>query len=228
MSGFGTPAYDVSHLLGGAVLLLSFVLLYQRRIGAVISAFAVQGGLLALAAAWQGFVQGAPGLYVTAVIAFGAKAVLIPLALRFLVGRLGQHRMVETALGIGGSLLAAIGLVGLSVLVVLPVTASSGNPLARVDLTIALSVVLLGMLMMISRRNAVSQVIGLLSLENGLVLGAIGVAGMPLVVELSTAALVLMVAMVAAVVVFQIRERLDTLDTTFLDRVRGETPPGES
>lgn len=219
---FGTPAYDVSHLLGGGVLLLSFVMLYQRRIGAVINAFAVQGALLAAAAAWQGWVQDAPGLYVTAAIAFGAKAVAIPLAFRLLLGRLGQHKAVETAPGMGATLAAAIGLVGLAVLVVLPVTAGGATPLARVDLTIALSVVLLGMLAMIARRNAISQVIGLLSLENGLILAAIGVVGMPLVVELSTAALVLMLAVVAAVVVFQIRDRLDTLDTSILDRQRGD------
>jgi hydrogenase-4 component E len=219
---FGTPAYDVSHLLGGGVLLLSFVMLYQRRIGAVISAFAAQGALLAVAAAWQGWVQDAPGLYVTAAIAFGAKAVAIPLAFRLLLGRLGQHKAVETAPGMGATLAAAIGLVGLAVLVVLPVTAGGATPLARVDLTIALSVVLLGMLAMIARRNAISQVIGLLSLENGLILAAIGVVGMPLVVELSTAALVLMLAVVAAVVVFQIRDRLDTLDTSILDRQRGD------
>jgi hydrogenase-4 component E len=219
---FGTPAYDISHLLGGGVLLLSFVMLYQRRIGAVINAFAVQGALLAAAAAWQGWVQDAPGLYVTAVIAFGAKAVAIPLAFRLLLGRLGQHKAVETAPSMSATLAAAIGLVGLAVLVVLPVTAGGATPLARVDLTIALSVVLLGMLAMIARRNAISQVIGLLSLENGLILAAIGVVGMPLVVELSTAALVLMLAVVAAVVVFQIRDRLDTLDTSILDRQRGD------
>lgn len=219
---FGTPAYDVSHLLGGGVLLLSFVMLYQRRIGAVINAFAVQGALLAAAAAWQGWVQDAPGLYITAAIAFGAKAVAIPLAFRLLLGRLGQHKAVETSPGLGVTLAAAIGLVGLAVLVVLPVTAGGATPLARVDLTIALSVVLLGMLAMIARRNAISQVIGLLSLENGLVLAAIGVVGMPLVVELSTAALVLMLAVVAAVVVFQIRDRMDTLDTSILDRQRGD------
>jgi hydrogenase-4 component E len=219
---FGTPAYDISHLLGGGVLLLSFVMLYQRRIGAVINAFAVQGAALAAAAAWQGWVQDAPGLYITAAIAFGAKAVAIPLAFRLLLGRLGQHKAVETSPGLGITLGAAIGLVGLAVLVVLPVTAGGATPLARVDLTIALSVVLLGMLAMIARRNAISQVIGLLSLENGLILAAIGVVGMPLVVELSTAALVLMLAVVAAVVVFQIRDRMDTLDTSILDRQRGD------
>ena len=60
------------------MLLLSFVLLYQRRVAAVINALAMQGALLAAAAAWQGCVQGAPQLYLTALIAFAAKAVLDP------------------------------------------------------------------------------------------------------------------------------------------------------
>lgn len=218
---FGQLGYDVAHLLGGGVLLLSFVLLYQRRIGAVINAFATQGTLLALAAAWQAHAQGAPGLYVTAALALAAKGVLIPLALHAIVRRLDLHRTVETALGIGPSLVAGVGLVALSILVVLPAT-EGARALAREDLALALSVVLLGMLMMITRRNALSQVIGLLSLENGLILAAVGVAGMPLVVELSTAALVLMVAVVAGVFAFQIRERFDTLDTGSLEEHRGE------
>ncbi|NKC32612.1 hydrogenase-4 component E [Falsiroseomonas selenitidurans] len=219
---FGSLPYDIAHLLGGAVLLMSFVLLYQRRLEAVIGAFAVQGALLAAAAFWQGFAQGAPHLYVTALLAFGAKALLIPLALRIALRRLGLHRTVETALGVGPSLLAAIALVGLSVLVVLPATAGQAQALTRENLALALSVVLLGMLMMIARRNAISQLIGLLSLENGLILAAIGVQGMPLVVELSTAALVLMLALVAGIFVFLLRDRLATLDTGDLARQRGE------
>lgn len=218
---FGQIGYDLSHLLGGGVLLLSFVLLYQRRIGAVINTFATQGTLLALAAAWQGWVQAAPGLYVTALLAFAAKGVLIPYALRRIVRRLDLHRTVETTLGIGPSMTAGVALAGLAMLAVLPATQGAGA-LAREDLALALSVVLLGMLMMITRRNAISQVVGLLSLENGLILAAVGVAGMPLVVELSTAALVLMVAVVAAVFAFEIRERFDTLDTGSLDEHRGE------
>jgi len=218
---FGQLGYDMAHLLGGGVLLMSFLLLYQRRIGAVINAFAMQGTLLALAAAWQAHAQGAPGLYVTALLALVAKGVLIPFALHGIVRRLDLHRTVEPALGIGPSLVAGVGLVALSILVVLPAT-EGARALAREDLALALSVVLLGMLMMITRRNALSQVIGLLSLENGLILAAVGVAGMPLVVELSTAALVLMVALVAGVFAFQIRARFDTLDTGSLEEHRGE------
>jgi hydrogenase-4 component E len=212
---FGQLPYDVAHLLGGAVLLLSFVLLYQRRISAVINAFATQGALLALAAAWQGYVQGATGLYVTAAIAFSAKAVLIPYALHRLVRRFNLQRGVDPALGIGASLIAGVALAGFAMLVVLPATAGQ-RALAREDLALALSVVLLGGLMMITRRNLISQVIGLLSLA------AVGVAGMPLVMELSTAALVLMLAVIAGVFALQMGESFQSLDTESLDTHRGE------
>ncbi|MDJ0386587.1 hydrogenase-4 component E [Roseomonas sp. E05] len=224
--GFGQLPYDVAHLLGGAVLLLSFVLLYQRRMAAVINAFATQGALLALAVAWQGWAQGAPGLYVTALVAAAAKAVLIPLALRALVRRFGLHRSAEPALGIGAGLIAGVALVALAILVVLPATTGAGA-LAREDLAMALSVVLLGMLMMITRRQAISQVIGLLSLENGLVLAAAGVRGLPLVVELSTAALVLVLAGVAGFFAFHLRARFESLDLSLLHRHRGERAEAE-
>lgn len=218
---FGQLPYDIAHLLGGAMLLVSFVLLYQRRVPAMVNALAAQGALLAAAAAWQGWVQGAPQLYLTALIALAAKGVLIPLALRALIRRFDLHRTVETALGIGPSLMAGVALVALAILVVLPVTAGA-MAIAREDLALALSVVLLGMLMMITRRNAILQVIGLMSMENGLILAAVGVAGMPLVVELSTAALVLVAFVVAGVFVFQIRERFDSVDIGFLEIHRGE------
>lgn len=218
---YGQLPYDIAHMLGGGVLLFSFVLLYQRRITAVINAFAMQGALVAFAAAWQGVTQDAAGLFLTAAIAFGAKAVAIPLVLRAMVRRLDLERGVETALGIGPSMIAGVGLAGLAILVVLPATGGV-HALAREDLALSLSVVLLGMLMMITRRNVIGQVIGLMSLENGLLLAAIGAAGMPLVVELSTAALVLVLAIVAAVIALEMRERLQSLDTHALQDHRGE------
>ena len=218
---FGQLPYYLAHVLGGAMLLLSFMLLYQRRVPAVIATLAMQGGVLAAAAAWQAQVQGAPQLYLTALIALVAKAVLIPLALRLLVRRFDLDRTVETALGIGASMLAGLALVALAILVVLPVTGGA-RTLAREDLALALSVVLLGMLMMITRRNAILQVAGLMSLENGLILAAVGVAGMPLVVELSTAALVLVVLVVGAVFLLMIRGEFASTDTALVERHRGE------
>ncbi len=221
--GFGVLAYDVAHLLGGAVLVLSFALLAQRRLSAVINLFAVQSAVLAAAAAWQGHVHHDPELYLTATITFAAKAVIVPLALRRIVRSFDIHRTVETAVGIGLSMMAAVGLVALSVLVVLPIgMQAAASALTREDLALALSVILLGLLMMIARRNAISQVVGFMSLENGLILAAVGVAGMPLVVELVVAVLVLVIFLVFGVFLFQIRERFDTLDTSHLDAARGE------
>ena len=84
--------------------------------------------------------------------------------------------------------------------------------LTREDLALALSVVLLGLLMMITRRNALTQVVGFMSLENGLILAAVSVAGMPLVVELSVAFLVMVAFIVFGVFFFRIRERFESLD----------------
>jgi uncharacterized membrane protein len=89
------------------------------------------------------------------------------------------------------------------------------------DLSFALSVILLGLLMMISRRNAVSQVVGFMALENGLMLAATGAKGMPLVVEISVAFSVLIAFIVIGIFLFRIRERFDTVDVQALDRFRG-------
>ena len=100
--------------------------------------------------------------------------------------------------------------------------AGTGDVVAREDIAFALGVVLLGLLMMITRYNAVTQVIGFMSLENGLILAATGARGMPLVVEISVAFSVLIAFIVFGVFVFRIRERFDTVDVTVLERFRGE------
>jgi hydrogenase-4 component E len=218
--GYGAFSYDLAHLLGGAILVLSFGLLYQRRVTSVITIYAAQAVMLAAAAAWQGWVQHSAHLYITALIALGAKGVVIPVALRRIVQRLRIHRAVETALGVFPSMALGVALVALSILVVLPTTIES-QTLTREDLATALSVVLLGLLVMITRRSALTQVIGFLSLENGLILAAVGLDGMPLVVELSVAILVLVAFVVFGVFFFRIREQFDSLDVSHLDRVGG-------
>jgi hydrogenase-4 component E len=214
-------AFDVSHLLAGGMVLISFVLLYQDRMFGLLKVFALHAVVLAASVAWQANVQAAPHLYLTAAIALAFKAIVIPVALHGIVVRLGIHRELETVVGIGPTMLFGMGLVALSIAVILPVTAEA-DPLAREDLAFALSVVLLGLLMMITRRNAVGQVIGFMSLENGLVLAATGAKGMPLVVEISIAFSILIAFIVIGIFLFRIRERFDTVDVGALDSFRGE------
>jgi hydrogenase-4 component E len=213
--------FDIAHLLAGSLVLVSFMMLYQDRLYALLNIFALHALLLALSVAWQAFIQQAPHLYVTAAIALIFKAIVIPVALHRIIKQLGIHRDIETAVGIGTTMLAGMGLVALSLVLMLRVT-SAADPLAREDLAFALSVVLLGLLVMVTRRNAVSQIVGFMSLENGLVLAATGAKGMPLVVEISVAFSILIAFIVIGVFLFRIRERFDTVDVGALDAYRGE------
>jgi hydrogenase-4 component E len=213
--------FDVSHLLAGGLVVVSFMLLYQDRLYALLNVYALHACTLALAVAWQAFIQDAPHLYVTATIALGFKAIVIPIALHRIIEKLGIHREIETVVGIGLTMMVGIGLVALSMVVMLRITGGA-TPIAREDLAFALAVVLLGLLIMVTRRNAVGQVIGFMSLENGLVLAATGAKGMPLVVEISVAFSILIAFIVIGIFLFRIRERFDTVDIGALDQFRGE------
>ena len=214
-------AFDVAHLLAGGLVLVSLMMLYQRRLYALLNVFALHAFVLALSVAWQAYIQNAPHLFITASIALVFKAIVIPVALHRMIVRLGIHREIETVGGMGLAMLVGLGLVALSTVVMLDVTAEA-DPLAREDLAFALSVVLLGLLLMVTRRNAVSQVVGFMSLENGLVLAATGAKGMPFVVEISVAFSILIAFIVIGIFLFRIRERFDTVDVQALDRFRGE------
>jgi hydrogenase-4 component E len=208
-------------MLAGALVLVSFVELYQDRLNALLNTYALHAFVLAISIAWQAYIQDAPELYAAAAITLGFKAAAIPLALHAIIRRLGIHREIETVVGIGLTMLFGICLVALAMVLMLRVTAAA-EPLAREDLAFALAVLLLGLLLMVSRRNAVSQVVGFMSLENGLVLAATGAKGMPLVVEVGIAFSILIAFIVIGIFLFRIRERFDTVDVHALDRHRGE------
>jgi len=187
----------------------------------LLNVFALHALVLALSVAWQAFIQDAPHLYVTAVIALVFKAIVIPVAL---------HRIVKPAWHSPGHRVGRgyrphhAGRDGAGRPLHGPDAAGhrEADPLAREDLAFALSVVLLGLLVMVTRRNAVSQVVGFMSLENGLVLAATGAKGMPLVVEISVAFSILIAFIVIGIFLFRIRERFDSVDVSALDHYRGE------
>jgi len=210
--------YPLAHLLGGLMLLCAFALLSQRRLSALITLYQFEAIILTAAAFWQGFAQHEVALYLTGLITLAIKAIALPIALRQIVHKFNMRRTVEVAMPIGLSMILGIALIGVAVLVVLPTTMNTVT-LTREDLAISLSIVLLGLLVMTTRRNAISQVIGFLSTENGLVLAAIGMPGMPFVAELSVALLVLMAFLVVGVFVFRIREHFDNLDVSGIEAI---------
>lgn len=176
--------------LGGAALVLSFVLLWQRRVRGCAAACALQGWAVALAAAWQGWTQAVPQLAVAAAVTLAVNGVLLPLALARAASRRGLPGAMEPALGALASLLLGFLAAALAVLAVRPARlggiASAGESLA-----VALAIVLLGLAMMIARRGTLPQAAGLLSMANGLVLAMAGMPGMPMAGQLCVAALAL-------------------------------------
>ena len=212
---------DISHFLAGAVLVFSFVLLYQARLFALLNVFAAQSVVLALAVAWQAHIQDASHLYITAALALVMKGIVIPFALKHIVRRMRIHRTIEAVVSVNLTLLLGVALTILSIMVVFPIAQSQAG-LTREDIAFALAIILLGMLMMITRRNAISQVIGFMALENGLVMAATGARGMPLVVEVSVAFSVLIAFFVFGIFIFRIRDHFDNIDIDALSGKRGD------
>lgn len=210
-----------SHFMAGSMVLLSFLLLYQDRLPPLINICATQALILSAAIVWQAKTQMESGLLVTALIAFVFKAIVIPLLLHKLVRSLRIHRTVETVVGIGPTMLAGMGLVALSMILMIR-AGSNIDLIAREDMAFSLSIILLGLLLMVTRHNAASQVVGFMSIENGLVLAATGAKGMPFVVETSVGFSILIAFIVIGVFLFRIRERFDTVDLEMIERFRGE------
>jgi hydrogenase-4 membrane subunit HyfE len=173
-------------VLGGVVLAASFGLLYQRRAGGLINACALQAWAVAAAAAWQGAAWEAPELIVVGCLVLAVGGVALPMALRRRARQAGPG--VVALPGIPASLLAATALVALAVLAS---ATMASPPLARGEIATGLSVVLLGLFTLASRRGGLGEAIGLAATANGLILGMVGVRGMPLVALWTLAVLAL-------------------------------------
>ena len=202
------------------LLLLSFAMLAQRRVVSLVNLLAVQGALLVAATLLLAWRTGQQHLYVSAGLTFGLKVVFLPWLLHRLIRRLQVYWDTEPLLNISGTMLMGLGVVVFAFGLAQPITQLASTS-TRSAIGIAVSVILLAFLMMITRRKAMSQVVGFLSLENGLFFGAMSATyGMPMVVELGVALDVLVAMLVLGVFFFQIREQFDSLDLHHLESLK--------
>ena len=208
------------NLLAAVLLLLAFAMLSQRRILSLINLFAAQGLVLFLATALVASITGQSHLYWSAGLTLLLKVLLLPWILHRLIRRLNVKWDVETLLNIPTTMLVGIVLVILAFNLAAPISQLAGT-MTRSTLGIAMASVLLSFLMMITRSKAVPQVVGFLSMENGLFFAATAaVYGMPMVVELGVALDVLVASLILGVFLFQIRERFDSVDTRHLEKLK--------
>ncbi|MEJ2345700.1 MAG: formate hydrogenlyase [Gammaproteobacteria bacterium] len=206
-------------VLAALVLFTSFVLLAQARLVSAIHAFAWQGALVAAVTTVVAATGYSHHLYFSALLTLVLKALVIPWMLHRQARRLDLERHVESLRRPSLVIMAAVALVIFSYWLVLPMVQQELT-FTRNIVAISLAVVLIGLLMMVFRQQAVAQVLGFMSMENGLFLAAVSAtAGMPLVVELGVAFDVLVAMVLFGVFFFQIRESIESLDVDRLNRL---------
>jgi hydrogenase-4 component E len=213
-------ATQILNLLASMLLLLTFAMLSQRRIISLINLYTLHGATLVAAATVVAFVTHDNHLYFSAGLTLVLKVVLIPWILHRLIRRLNVKWDVEHLINIPTTMLIGIVLVIVAFNVALPVARLSSS-IAHGTLGIALACILLSFMMMITRSKAVPQVIGFLSMENGLFFAATAATnGMPMVVELGIALDILVGILILGVFMFQIREQFDNLDIHNLETLK--------
>ncbi len=215
------PFYaQLINLFAALLLLLAFAMLTQRRILSLINLFAMQGLVLALSTLVVAYSTQNGHLYVSAAVTLGVKVLLLPWGLHWLIKKLNVRWDVETMINIPTTMLIGIVLVIFAFNLAAPISQFAGT-VTKSTLGIATACILLAFLMMITRRKAVSQVIGFLAMENGLFFAATSATyGMPMVVELGILFDVLVGMLIFGVFFFHIRETFESLDIHHMEKLK--------
>ena len=213
----------ITHLiyfLGMLLLITSFGIIASPMLLACIRFYAMHSFLLALITLAMAYHHQLWHLSVAAVLTFVLKVITIPRIFSTVVRRLGIRREAESYINIPFSLFVAIFLVSVSFY------ATSGKTLSALSslrfLPIAISTVFLGMLVMSTRKKAITQVLGLLLMENGLFLMGITMTfGMPLLVELGIFFDVPIGIIIMGIFIFKIRSAFEGIEVDHMTVLKG-------
>ena len=213
-------------LMAAMVLVLQIAMVAQRWLVTNIRIFAAQSFLLSAIAGTIAYFNHAPHIYIAAGLTLLVKAILVPIGLERLVASIEIRQEIEPILNAPLSVVISGGLTLVGYVLAEsfyrpeegPVAATLGHNV----LAVAISLFLIGFFTMINRRKALTQVLALLALENGLFLAAISLTyGMPLIVEVGVLFDVLIAVMVLGILVYRIRESFESMDVSRLRRLRG-------
>ena len=203
---------QLAALTGGLFLLTAFGMVAMRQVLASLNLFVWQSILLAASAFLLGIQHASIHLYAVAAITLVTKAVLIPWLLRRTISQeIYARREISQVLNIPSSLFISVALAIFAYFVSTPLLGVSGEPLVKLNLPIGIAGLLLGAYVVMVRREAVPQVIGILSMENGAFFAGVAIApDLPLIAELAAAFDVLIIALVMGLLTRRIHERVGT------------------
>ncbi len=215
-------AAQVNSVMAALILLTAFGLLVQRRILGLLHLFAWQGLFLCVSTAIVGYITGMHHLFISSVLTLTLKVIVLPYILYVLIRKLEISKEIESLVNIPRTMLIGIALVIFSYHLTAPITHLS-TMVTRSTLAVALASVMLGLLMMVTRRHAVTQIIGFLAMENGLFFAATSATyGMPMVVELGVALDLLIAAFIFGIFFFHISTTFDSLDVEQMAKLKEE------
>lgn len=202
------------------MLLTSVLAMASVRMQPLIRLFVLQSISLAAFEFTVAYYQNEPQIYIMAAMTFGIKVLVIPKMLQYIISHIKVEDEMSLSIGIPGSMLLSAALILFSYFVSEPLVITLDTA-ERNSLVLSFSIILIGILMMATRHNAISEVVGLLMTENGLFLGAIALSnGMPFIVELGAFFDVLMALIIIGIFAFRINKSFDSLDTTLLRRLK--------
>jgi hydrogenase-4 component E len=211
-------------LMAALVLVLEIAMVGQRSLVMNIRLFGTQSFCLALIAGAIAWYDSAPHVFIAAGMTLLVKAIVVPVLLERLLERIGIRHEIEPIINVPASIVISGGLTLIAYLVSQSFYHPETEPgsLGHNTLAVAISVFLIGFFMMMNRRKALTQVVALLTLENGVFLAAICLTyGMPLIVELGVFFDVLVAVMVLGILVYRIRETFESMDVSKMRRLQG-------
>ncbi|HEV2454344.1 MAG TPA: NADH-quinone oxidoreductase subunit K [Verrucomicrobiae bacterium] len=208
-------------LMAALMLVMQLLLAVQPMLFTSVRLYAIQSFLLAGIAGVVAFFDNASHVYILATLTFIGKVIFLPWLLNRQLRRIQITQEVEPLLNAPATMMVCGGLTLLGYLVARPFT--SLERLGNNTLAIAITLVLTGFFLMINRRKAISQVLALLTVENGVMLAAVALTtyGMPLVVEFGIFFDVLVAVMILGILAYRIRETFSSMDTSKLNQLKG-------
>jgi hydrogenase-4 component E len=213
-------AFSVIDFISAGILVTAVSINTFKRIEPAVKAYTVNSWLLSALTAVAAFMTGETHLYAASVITFLSKGVLIPMFLRRIVRRTKATHDADPYISNALSLTIS----GILVVVVYA-SLKEGiivTGLSKSVLQISIAVILIGLFIMITRRKAIIQVIGLLFMENGLFLAGFALAfGMPLIIELGVLFDMLMGVIILGIFVIQIKKSFASSDLDKLTILKG-------
>ncbi len=222
----GPGAYTISQyidILAAMILVTAFLIVSSRSLTFYVRLFSLQSFFLAGVALLVAIGYGEMHILTAAILTIIVKVVAIPFVLNKVTDAIKARKEIDFTINVTVSLLICGGLVIVADSVAQPIlNAQHGNTLgvSRV-LPASIAMILIGLFIMIARKKALTQLIGLLTMENGLFLSGLAITyGMPMIVEVGIFFDILMAALILGVFMYRINRTFESISMDTLRSLR--------